>query len=172
MDVVSVMVTLKQELSHSTLPHNLRRLQCLLLWQEDIEIITRAKFLEIAVTHAIFFDWVEACCKIRDALIKTLRPCVQFQLGFTLSIELDHVFMILLIENGVLKLVQLRPGTHELVSSVVFRLIHHRVLRILNIHLQLGLVVRPTEILWRWHISIRYFLEWSVYLFIIIVYNY
>ena len=164
-------MALKQWLSHWTLPHGLRSLQSLPLWKEDIEIITRAELLEIAVAHAILFDRVEAWGKVWDALIKAQRPCVHFKLSLTLRIKLDHVFFILLIENVVLKLVELRPSTQELVTGEVFGLILHSILRILHRKLQLRFVVWSTELLCV-HISIRYFLNRTVYLFLIIVYNY
>ena len=96
---------------------------------------------------------------------------MHFKLSLTLRIKLDHVFFILLIENVVLKLVELRPSTQELVTGEVFGLILHSILRILHRKLQLRFVVWSTELLCV-HISIRYFLNRTVYLFLIIVYNY
>ena len=165
-------MVIKQWLSHLTLSHGLRSLQSLLLCKPDVQIVTRANLLEIAVTNAISFDRVQACSKVRDALIKALRPCVHLKLSLTLSIKLDGVFFILLIENAVLNVVEFRPSAKELVSTEVFGCILHSVLRILHGELKLRVTRWPSELLCV-HISSRYFLNRTVYLFIIIiVYNY
>ena len=93
---------------------------------------------------------------------------MHLKLSLTCSIEPERVFFFLLMENAVLHLVELRPGAHKLVSSVVFGLILHSILRILHRKLQLLLVVWTTVLLCV-HVSIRYFLNRTVYLFIIIV---